>query len=307
KKDGISFLAQLGELIQGIVILCIMCFRQFVVAFLLLSLTAVVLCLRSTEERAVYASSIKRPRQAAGLRKGSRTSFQPSTIVKNLRRSQIRRNSNEVGLKSLFFFCTTECGKGQYCSKLGFCRPLKFDGVTCKKEEQCLSGICLDSECKACNVDDDCPSKGKRMHRLDDEQKKYCQENTCVACVQDDHCETGQVCASDNTCKECDSDDDCSEDNVCSKTGAENRCAQCYNDDHCQDGQRCSYGHCVECLEDIDCASGRCQSTRCEAPVCKGSCTSNSGCISGVCYIRTSFFRGSRTRLFGHCEPCEME
>ncbi|CAH1773929.1 unnamed protein product [Owenia fusiformis] len=203
------------------------------------------------------------------------------------------------------------CSKDHFCNNRNICRRYKFDGEPCKSHEYCKSGICLNQTCRACRVDDDCPSRGEIHLRkylpkifpniADDEA--YCLDNDCVACKLDDHCKAAMVCTSDNRCEECDSDEDCV-DGFCSKAGAHNWCVQCYNDTHCPDSQKCSYGKCVECKEDSDCSTGRCHLAECVSPVCNGVCSSDSGCISGSCYRRSSFHRGSRTKLFGYCKSC---
>lgn len=135
---------------------------------------------------------------------------------------------------------------------LGF--PCLLDS-SCRQAFGVSRPYCSDGDCVQCVNNGQCSALGT--------SKPYCSvsgstANTCVACDNNSHCETG-VCSADKVCVECLNNDQCTSSTLpyCSTSGkTAQTCVACNTDSHCPDGLLCSpEKKCVQCLDSEDCVS----------------------------------------------------
>ncbi|MCK5804729.1 MAG: hypothetical protein KAI66_17960, partial [Lentisphaeria bacterium] len=190
------------------------------------------------------------------------------------------------------------CPQGFACSK-GYCLPDKCVGVSCKGDERCVDGKCVD------------PCAGVTCQ----------QDEVCIAgaCVGDNcygkGCPPGQVCLK-NQCEAppcagvtCDDGEYCKE-GVCKKScgpalcGAGARCVDgvCSPDPcagvTCAQGIRCVDGVCDTACNSKFCGVGRrCEKGACvDDPCVSVRCPAGERCEEGQC-ISSSTFAGSRVDM----------
>ena len=124
-----------------------------------------------------------------------------------------------------------ECPPCQECDG-GACVEVPDDGVCCVSNSMC------DGTKDKCDTD----------------------ENKCVECTEEKHCDSDEVCV-DHECHDCGVDDDCEDDEMCT---SDNECVECEIDDDCEDKSRsadfydehkwfCVAEECEECIKDKDC------------------------------------------------------
>ena len=137
--------------------------------------------------------------------------------------------------------------------------------------------------------------------------------NTCVACLDDVHCDqaNGEVCDEPTeTCVACTKDSECDGDQVCDETGdkgAANACVTCTEASHCTeaDAARCNdVGQCDACQVDADCA-GVGSLDVCDEGMCV-ECTEDKlgACGSTSCDPTTNTCTNTQTGTVDTCEPC---
>lgn len=116
--------------------------------------------------------------------------------------------------------------------------------------------------------------------------RKHCVEDTCVACVSDEHCTPGKAVCVEQACLECRSNEECPKEKVCHVELG--RCTEpCSELAQCKDKDRgvCDLprGLCVQCTETMGCAVSQvCDVVvgRCVACLNDGDCPDG-----GVCEV----------------------
>ncbi len=101
-----------------------------------------------------------------------------------------------------------------------------------------------DDELYACRADRDCP----------DAMPCDTAAGRCVECLEDEHCEDGELCI-DLSCGPCTVHEQCTAEGApwCEDGGGE--CVECLEDEHCEEGWSCVNGACTpECEDAGDCA-----------------------------------------------------
>ena len=186
--------------------------------------------------------------------------------------------------------CTVagQCSAGNYCalaagvSNPNTCQPGCLNDSDCDISTHCDRPGTDPGRCVQCTVTteaQDCTSPGQPV----------CDPSTqlCVQCVRDGQCGT-QVCdLSSNTCVDCLDDTTCNQGQVCDPSGhtCVAGCADAAHDNarcpppgdtvntKCDEG-RGSFGQCVQCLGQPDCALGQiCDPTGHCVAGCNGSAT----------------------------------
>jgi hypothetical protein len=154
-------------------------------------------------------------------------------------------------LLNFFFSLQTQCASTQYCDN-GTCRTKVNLNATCRKDQQCKSGLCLNQKCTsstsrpngaACTSSTSCVSGN-------------CQNSICAAkkstggsCYKDVNCSSGKCDTKKGTCT------------------ASNLLAN---------GKACTTSP--------SCASGNCQNSKCAAKKSTGgACYKGVNCTSGNC------------------------
>lgn len=156
--------------------------------------------------------------------------------------------------------------------------------------------VCAFGRCHIeCQTTRDC--KGEQLCVNEVEASRVCRLEDESACAADFDCPDGLVCGVDGTCRNgCDSGESCVDGQLC----VSGVCAEaeeldesgnlevvlaspgCRLNSDCDLGERCALGSCVrECLEDVDCPSGRaCEGGACLYPS-SGACDTEDDCESG--------------------------
>ncbi len=159
-----------------------------------------------------------------------------------------------------------DCGlnSGYYCNGSALCAPCDTARVCGPSCSPCGASTpsCVNVNgtftCVECEDDSQCG--GRRCDPT---------TNTCIGCLTDVACPTGQVCDTANfTCVECNRDEDCPPDEVCAPEIKQ--CRECNQNSDCERGKSCQDHLCVSCSSNESCAGNSCNccpdGTQCASP-----------------------------------------
>lgn len=178
----------------------------------------------------------------------------------------------------------------------------------CDRDEQCRSGLCLDSTCAGCTSDEDCESGvcGYAVRfdtfwgaQLDLDVVPMCVDEGSrlmgALCLGDGECETGLCC--EGVCSECCGEGSCGEDIECALSVARTQGDDYVLPHQCAPGMGLRESGAL-CTDDSDCAGGRCGDRLCSglcseyweslgSPDCAKSDCDSAHCADGVCEVQT--------------------
>ena len=234
--------------------------------------------------------------------------------------------------------CSTEvntCGDCELCNSEGNCISLCDEPTPHCIEDMCVEctitshcGVdesCVDNEC-ICNDPCEGLECGSSSNACDDAEcgecdDQYCDtdQNLCVECTDDNHCENDQIC-DDNQCLE---DVFCSDDNQCDGcqschndtcTTEFHDCGDCYT---CQSDGECSFDceaptsvcfeeECVQCFEPEQCASNESCDVDSNMCVCEDSRTDEEVCSDAGVECGTVEDNCEETVECGGCDGCQV-
>lgn len=206
-------------------------------------------------------------------------------------------------------------------------------GVACLDDNDCLPGeSCVDEVCVggegsgesgtggsddgpvSCQTTNDCPFG------------EFCDlgSGTCVGCLLDEHCESGEVCLSNKECgvagqDGCATNADCPASLVCDSSSA--ACVECVTASDCSIGESCIAQRCVDdgqgggaaaCSSDADCSvyGQICDpvSLTCAPCTTDEQCGIGYACSAGICVNDSGTGGGTGGGGAGGCDPLlEME
>ncbi len=207
--------------------------------------------------------------------------------------------------------CVAACAADVDCAKpTPRCLVSSGSCVACLSSADCASPlvcdpvqhVCQQPSATTCTVEKDCASNPSAPHCLPGTSGK---PGTCVACIDDTQCASGETCTADHTCvvKQCLGDTDCAAPTPKCLVGATPQvCVACLSNPDCPNGGVCQPDHtcvapagctncapptpacntvtntCVACVDDTTCPSG--QVCTPQNTCVSNKCTSDSSCTS---------------------------
>ncbi|MDD4694985.1 MAG: Ig-like domain-containing protein [Patescibacteria group bacterium] len=166
----------------------------------------------------------------------------------------------------------------------GGCNRCDGFGYCVDNNYLCPSGTCSSGTCVACNNDNDCNSSLCEVCDLNSHTcKSGCDAPNCETCIGGScgySCNAGDTCDNGN-CLECTDDNNCGPCEACVGGSCQSTCSgytpQCNT----------ASNSCVECINDTNCPTGEvCQSNSCvPGPECTvdNDCGQCEMCVSGSC------------------------